>query len=568
MLKKIYINLIIILIIISPLINSSFFDLFWIHLWLNVAWNYEFSKVIFFNILSSIIILLFSLDIFIKKIYLKIPSIIYYWFIIFILSALLSISPYISILWNTTKDHSLIMYINLLGLFIFFLNLKKENIQKILKYSLIWLILSSIIAIWQLYYPSFNYWNLSNRALWTFWHPDYLALYLLIYIPLLYKNIFKLKEDINISLIILTLTTITLTKSLTWIILTILYSIYFLSKNIQKKYKKILYLILIISIILITYFIIYNFWFSKLHSFFSRFFLWKNTFLLSIENIKTLIIGHWFETLSFIFNKNKSPYLYIFENIWFTADRPHNILLLFLYNNWIFWLFFIIYIIYFIYKSNKSSYKESLILSFLFLLLNFSSITSYILIILLLSIITKKYFTYKITNIFNKIFIIIIIIISFIWSYFSIKLYIAENLIYKWKIQNIESFYKYNPNYYFKNWKYKEWLVYSKIKTELYYKSKIYFWENINNWCIELTKNIPSVENYFFCWNILWGFWNKFLAQKYYKVWLKKLPNLWNNNSIYYKNIIIKDTINWNRFFSPKYSNIKQILNRVWIKIK
>lgn len=565
MINKIINFLLIFLFTSIPLINSSLFDLFWIHLWLNVSWNYEFTKVIFFNIISTIIILLFSIDIFInKKNKIFIPKLIFLIFFSFTISAYFSISPYISFIWNTIKAHSFIMYINLIGLYIIVVNLPKKEIKKILKYSIIWLILSSIISIWQLYYPSFNYWNLSNRALWTFWHPDYLSLYLLIFIPLLYKNIFNINKDINYIIIILTIITILLTKSLTAIIILTIYTLYFISNSINKKYKNtILYWTIIFFILTITI-IFYNFGFSKIHSFLSRFFIWTTVINISFENIKSILIWHWFETLNLIFDKNKSPFLYIFENIWFTADRAHNIILQFLYNSWLLGLSLISYWFYYLLKNNHSIYKISIILALIFLMFNFSSITSLIFIILLLWKITKNWINHK----YNNYIIYLLLIISIIGMILSYKLYKSENLIKFWKIHNIEKIFKYNPNNYFKNWKYKEWLKYSKIKTQLYYKSYIYFSWNINKWCKELIKNIPSVENMFFCWNLYWKKQNKNIAKKYYILWLSKLPDLWNKNSKYYNNFIIKESINWARFFSPKYSNLKQILKRMWIKIE
>jgi len=565
MLKKIYITLITLLIILLQLINSSLTELFWVKLGLNVNWNYEFTKVIFFNIFTSIILVFFILDKIINKKNIKIPTIIFYIFWTFSISTYLSISPYISFFWNSTKAHWFLMFLNLIGLFILLINLKKSEKENILKYSVIGLIFTSIIAIWQLYFPTFNYWNLSNRALWTFWHPNYLALYLLIYIPLLYKNKLKINNDLNIILIILVLATILLTKSIIAIAITFIYSIYFFINKLNTKNKKI-YLFLIFLFFLVSILItLYSFWYTKLHSFFSRFFIWKTTILVSFDSIKSFLFGHWFETLNLVFDKNKSPFLYIFENIWFSADRPHNIILLFFYTTWIFWLITIFIILKYILNLKNSAYKDSLILAIIFLMFNFASITSYLLIILLLSITYKNKKYIEITYL-NNTFILFLTLISIYWAYNSYLFYKAENNIKKWVYSNITKIYKYNPDYYIKNWDFENWLKYNKIKSELYYKSKIYYQKNINNWCIELTNNYPSVENHFFCWDLYWELWQKDIAKTYYNIWLNKLPDLWNKNSKYYQYKVIKETVNWNRFFSPKYSNLLQILKRVWIK--
>ena len=563
MLKKILIFLISLLFITIPIINSNLGELFWIKLWLNVNWNYEFSKIIFFNIISSIIIFLFFIYSILNKKSIKIPKLIFIIILFFSISTFFSISPYISFFWNNKKGHWLLMFINLISLFIIFLNLSKKEKKKFLKYSLIGLLLSSLIAIWQLYFPTFNYGNLSNRALWTFWHPNYLALYLLLYLLILIHNKLQLKNNLNLILLILLITALILTKSFIWIFIWLSYLWVIYYKNLNWKNKKLFLILLLIGVFFISFIILHNFWYTKIHSFISRFFIWETTLRTIIESPKTFLIWNWFETLNLVFEKNKSPFLYIFENFGYTADRPHNILLLFFYSTGIFGFFLITTIYYIILKFKTSVYKESLLLAFIFLLFNFASITSYLLIILFLSFLIKT----KNKNNFNYLFFFILTIISLYWAYNSYLYYKAENYIKHWKIINITNIFKYNPNYYFKNWEPEKWLKYINQKTELYYKSKIYFKNDLKNWCLNLTQNYPSVENYFFCGDIYWNI-DKNIAKKYYLKWLKKLPNLWNKNSKYYNYIIIKDTINWNRFFSSKYSNIKIILKRMLIKLE
>jgi len=67
MLDKLQKIIIIGLFFLLPLINSHLFDLLWIKCWFYVDWNYEYTKVIFFNIFSWIILTLF----FIKVYYIK-----------------------------------------------------------------------------------------------------------------------------------------------------------------------------------------------------------------------------------------------------------------------------------------------------------------------------------------------------------------------------------------------------------------------------------------------------------------------------------------------------------------
>lgn len=83
--------------------------------------------------------------------------------------------------------------------------------------------------------------------------------------------------------------------------------------------------------------------------------------------------------------------------------------------------------------------------------------------------------------------------------------------------------------------------------------------------CSDLILNSKSVENNFYCWNLLWQI-DKDLSIQYYNNWLSKTPDLWNSNSKYYNNFLIKNFVDKKRFFSEKYSNLEIILKRVWIK--
>jgi hypothetical protein len=631
----------IILFFFLPLINSRLLSLFWFDLNIYVNWNYEFTKVIFFNTLSWIIILLFfiknillnfstfklntasnkSISIYQKKEETIMPVSIFFVIITLIISSLLSLSPYISILWNTRKWHSLIMFINLIWLFIVLLNTEKSFLKKLIKTSIISAIFVSIITIKEYFLPTFNYWDLSNRAIWTFWHPNYIALFILMIIPSLYKYVASFswirrqkRECIGIEnsekgvfkwflissffkwstwgtkgrdykicilILILSIFTLFLTKSAWGITLFIFYNIYYFSTNF-KSIKKIYlskhfrdFFILFIIFTLLLFISVFFIFPEKLHSFISRFFIWKSILDIIFSNIKIFLFWWWFETLDLIFDNYKSKYLYIFENIWFTADRPHNLLLNIFYNTWIFWLSLSIYFIYKIIKNfRKIYYFEAIILFLLFTIFNFSSIASYLLLILFLAINFLKHskqsksesilFWKKYNKIFLKYFIIsIITFISIIWTYFSAKFYIAENYAYNKNYKKALDIYIYNPSYYYKLWKYKELLFIEKFKSEEYYISKIKSFNKIEENCKNLVNNFWSTENYFYCWNFLEEVWYKELSINYYRIWLSRIPDLWNNHSKYYNNFFIVNFIDWNRFFSKKYSNINSVLEKV-----
>ncbi len=533
--------LLIVLFLSIALINSHLFDLIWIKWWFYVDWNYEFSKVMYFNILSSIIIFIFLIKNFRKKeLYiLKITFLLI--FLIFI-SNLFSDQIWTSLLWNTSKWHSSIMFINLLWLFIILINSSKDFLKKLLKITIFWSIFVWIIWLKEYFIPSFDYWNLSNRAFSTFWHPNYLALYILLLIPFL---IDKIKNKYYLIIFVLLSILLILTKSAWWIILFLCFVFYKIS-NINILKNKYFYLTLIPVV-----FALFFYYPEKLQSFLSRFYIWDTVIQIIFTDIKTFIFWWWIATLENIFDTYKVKELYIFENIWFTADRPHNIFLNFWYHLGVFWLVFLIFIVYKILKNYKNNpYYNSLILFFLFCIFNFPSIVHYLIITLIWSILlNKKDFTCIKNKNINNVFVILLIIVSIFWAYFS-----SINYYNEVKIKNDTNFIK--KNYFIKN------INKEQFEKNLFKNSDWDFYKL----CENLTTTIPSAENYFYCWNLFWDFNDIQIAKAYYNKWLNKLPDIWNNNSIYYNNFLINKLFVAERFYAEKFSNIKEILKRVWQK--
>ena len=531
-----------------PLINSHLFDLFWIKWWFYVDWNYEFTKVIFFNILSWIILTLFFIKSYLSKTKLIIPKLLVFILIILIFSTQFSEQIYTSLLWNSTKSHSMLMFINLIWLFILFINSDIGLSKKLIKISIYSLVIVLILWLKEYYLPTFEYWNLENRAFSTFWHPNYLILFLLILSPFLIDWI---KNNLYKIILFFLIITIFLTKSIWWILIFILYIWFRIYENHKEKiYKKHIHIfIFLLSIIL--WIIIYKFWFfTKLNSFLSRFYIWETTYEIIFSDTKNILIWSWLATLENIFNWFKSPELYIFENIWFRADRPHNLLLNFFYHFWIFWLSFIIFLIYnLITKYKNNPYFHSLILFFIFTVFNFSSISHYLLMIIVWTIIYKDKYWKNIKNTYLKNTLVLIIISSTIfWIFFSWTYYYNE---YNKKINS-----NYSTNNYF--------LIQIQNEDYKFNLLKNWIW-NIEETCTKIIQYQNSVENNFYCWNILRNY-NENQAIKYYNNWLKLLPDMWNENSKYYDNIFIKNIFIPERFYSEKFSNLKEILKRVWEK--
>ena len=536
--SKIIKSLLIILFFSIALINSHLIDILWIKWGFYVDWNYEFTKVVFFNIFSSIILSLFFIKIIYYKEKIKIPLITIIISIVLILSTYFSDFQFTSLFWNNSKWTSLLMYLNLVWIFIILINIKKKIRKKLIKTLIFSSLFVSIIWIKEYYFPTFDYWNLSNRAISTLWHPNYLIGYYLLLIPFIYK---KIKNKYYKIILILVIFTLFLTKSIWWILIFLIYSIYYLvSKNNFKISKKYIFLF-ISTIIVILFIIIYNFWLlTKLNSFISRFYIWETTIRIIVSDLTHFFFWNWIATLDLIFNSFKSPELYIFENIWFTADRPHNLILNIFYYFWIIWFSLFSYLLFKLIKNFKNTAcYHSIILFLIFSIFNFWWIVHYLILTLFISYIYKWNNKIK-QNLLNKIFLSLIVLTSILWSIFSYTNYKLEYI---------------NFNF-------------SEYKPQTNFITDIISNEEYQNY-----KDENSAEFYFNLWNSNWKkiypesivLENNNKAIEYYKLWLEKLPDMWNENSKYYNNIFIKKLYIPERFYSRKFSNLEEILKRVWI---
>jgi hypothetical protein len=537
------------------LIHSSFLNYFWFDYNSLVNWSFEFTKVIFFNIISSLTIILFLFEQFFNKESIKIPykKILLFITSISILSTIFSISPFISLFWNQEKAHSMILVLNLISIFIVLVNKKKEVLNNILKIYLLSIIIVCFIWIKEFYFPSLGYQGKLNNAVSSFWNNQFFALSIILLIPLFLK---KYQFKYTYLLLIFLSFCLLVTKSFIWITIFFVYLLFYLFG--KKKWFLISFLFIFLSSI-----IIFLYFPEKLHSLLSRFYIWQNVISLYLFNIKNIIFWYWFETLDLMFSKEKNPYLYIFENYWFIADRSHNLWLDILYSTWIFWFILAIYTSYQILKQTKNTYYfDIFLIFFIFCFFNFAWVSHYLFLLLILSIFMKKDWIDTDLSKFKTNYLFFIPTIFCLFSIiYSTRFYIAEMYYKSWYIEKAINNYSY-PEYYFEILNFDEWLKYYSFPPLIYYQKMILTnpYNNLINNCETLVSNYTIAENYLWCWNLLEDKNYKKESLDFYKRWLSKLPNLWDENSIYYNNFFVKHTISWNRFLSEKYWNLRQII--------
>jgi len=453
------------------------------------------------------------------------------------------------------------MFTNLLWLLIVLYNTPKKILKNLVTISLMSTFFVCIVGLKEYFFPTFDYGALSSRAISTFGHPNYLALFLVLFFPIL------LSKRKYIPLFILSSITLILTKSILGIVLGSIVCIYsvFQKYSIHRaRYFSIIIIILSVLIFVLSYYFIPP---EKLHSFLSRIYLWETTIRIIFSDWRLFLFGGWPETLNILFNSFKSPYLYIYENFWFTADRPHNFFLNIWYNFWILWVWVVVYsmkvFLQHIHKHGLWKYESMIVIFFVFCFFNYPSIAVYIFLVFIIAKMIKKYATKDIHYFSAPIAIIIFSSISFIGSINSYKLYQAEVFSYGWNYETANTVFP-RAEYYYKLWESESAKVFDPLPSQRYYTSKIQNFQDISQNCILLTQNFPSVENYFYCGNIFDRIRQKEFSEEFYKTWLKKLPDLWNKDSPYWNNYFVKHSISWNRFFSKKFSDIEEILEKVW----
>lgn len=403
----------------------------------------------------------------------------------------------------------------------------------------------------------------------SLWHPNYLWIY---FFSLIYLSYYNLKRNFyNKKYIILTIIFIVFllfTKSLTSFIVFFLFiinEIYLIFKTNKKIYW---FSSLFIILIFIAFFIIL--YPEKLPSFISRYYIYKSVLIGIISDTKIFFIWWGFETLDYIFDKYKAWELYIFENIWKTANRSHNILIDFFYFWWI-WLFlWLSYLYYFIFNNlNKSIYFLLVFFIFIFCLLNPVSSIIYIFIVLFTALSLNNN---KEINI--NIFVILLSIITILWWYFKILEYRSEIYSFKWEYKKALVTFNYNSNNFYKlalndntiddNLLISKWVSIWKFKNYDYYRALIFTSKDKYKHCKEFVSNFNTAEIYFLCGNIFYDLKDK-RYKEFYNSWLALIPDLWNDKSKYNDMYFVKRAVAKWRIFSKKYW-ISIILDRMGIK--
>lgn len=538
--------------------------------------NYEFFKSTLFTTFFVYIFCIFYFTLLRKQILeKKVLLILVLIYLACISWVFFSQMKYNSLFWWDSKWHGFIFINSLFLIFLFFyLSIKKYGKNIFENTFLTWWIIIIILWIKELFFPSFEYWALGSRMLSSLWHPNYVAAYLIMLLPFIYfqerkycKENKKYLKYVYIFLFILVSCCLFLTQSAIAIWLLIIFLIYqirhisFFSKNI-----------LIVIIWIISAFALFCIAPEKFSSFISRYYIWETTLKILFSDIKIFIFWIGYENLIYFFDNFKSQELYLYERFGYSASRAHNIFL----DTWlnVGFLWFIILISFFIKILKKFDknywYYYSALFWFIFYFFHFPSVIWYIFLIFIFALITnvnnKDLWnnTRNINILYQKIFIYLIILIGFFWSYYSYNFYIAETYAYKEKYQKAIDYFPYNWDYHFKNLDLEQAKkMQNNFITEKYLLYKIYYANNPLTGCDKLVQHYPSVENYFYCWDIIEKKYGFEKASEYYKKWLNKFPDIYSQDNKYLNSFVWKYIINIDHVESEKFSDIKEIMKKL-----
>ncbi len=556
----------------APLVHTKVLDTVWLPLGLSVDWNFEFTKVMFFQFLSGITLFVFCIETLKNKQYSPLSknqiALIGITLLILGISTLFSLSPYHSFWWNGDKSHSFLMYVSLVWIFLMLKNSSTRDISRLISICIVALVCVCLLSLKEYFFPTFSYGELSSRAIGTFGHPNYLALYILMMLPLVFERVFtRPKKSLFIFVLILSIVTLILTKSIWGIVIWTTYITWLSLSRIHflKKYTRWVYLSIVCSIVIVGIALYYSLPPEKLHSFLSRWYIWTTTVHIILSDIQIFVFWGWLESLPIYFNTFKSPELYIFENFWYTADRPHNFLLYVLYHWWVWALIIFVSLLIIWYKKIRHTWvwtPQSIVLIFLwFCVFNYPSIWTYLLLILALSSplfsSSKKTVPYQWWV--QKILLGGISVFAIVGVFTAFSQYRSELLVRSWDIQKAAEVFPL-ASYWYQLWETETWKHYDPLPSEKYYQSYIQDFENISENCELLVTNFPSAENYLYCGGIFKRLNQEQKAKEYYSLGIQKLPDLWNPDSAYWDSYFVKTTITGNRFFSEKFGDINEVL--------
>jgi len=218
----------------------------------------------------------------------------------------------------------------------------------------------------------------------------------------------------------------------------------------------------------------------------------------------------------------------------------------------------------FVQRLKNRNAHVALLFFILYGVFHYFSIVSYSFLVLIAALYFKETSGGVIkTHVFSRVPLLSFLTLwSILWAIWSVNIFKTELIFARWNSSEAYNIIP-HPKYISEDTNLSGSWFYGNYSDPQSLKKKINSLPEKMFYCENLIDLYPSVENYFYCAEVFEQISRKELSQEYYVLWLKKLPDLWNEDSPYWDKFLIEHTITGNRFFSEKHWDINSILEKI-----
>lgn len=297
------------------------------------------------------------------------------------------------LLWSYEKHHGYLFYLGCIVLVLLLLSSPIDSLKKYLYTSTIAATIVGLIAIWE---QLWGWWDIYGRSMmvssyeWrsssTLWNPNYVAGYLLFFVPiLLHQIIFYAKYRVynTIALCIIMMWIVT-TWSYIWLYIVwaifLLYNTKYIFSEFSRQAQYVLYVILLLVITFLGFLFIDG---DKMLSLYSRFILMWSTLQGIFSDYFAIFFGFWSDSILWYYSQLRSELIDQYFPRFMLIDSSHNIWIDVWFQYGAVFVWWCIYFTYRIREQLSSAIGIAFIGGIVFLSLNVMVLSHMILLILL-----------------------------------------------------------------------------------------------------------------------------------------------------------------------------------------
>lgn len=299
------------------------------------------------------------------------------------------------------KNHWYLFFVSIIGYAIILISSPKEHLEKYLYWSIISACIVALMAIWEQWWGYFDIYHRSEmpsmyrwRSSSTLWNPNYLAGYLLLFIPILISGIQGkdyYPRIIKIIAIWILLWWVAMTWSyIAWWLVSILWLgyIFYVLNRYLHIHTFLVSTIFILCISTILYILFLDN--MKALSFESRFVLMSESLRALTMNPLGIIVWFGPDSILSYFSENRSQWVELYFPSRMNIDSSHNLYIDILFQYGIFPLFLLVYSLPKKISKDAIPLIHSIVLLGIYLAFNVFVVTHILLFLLLLTLLSKN----------------------------------------------------------------------------------------------------------------------------------------------------------------------------------